>query len=73
MKAQPTMSPLQALDLLSANIGRLSGTREDHAVLLRAEGIVREALLKLGNGPAEGPGKEDKEVDGTPMPVPSND
>lgn len=48
-KAQAPMTPHQALDLISQNIARLSGSRQDHAILMNAEFIVRQAL---GNAPA---------------------
>lgn len=43
------MNPMQAMDLISKNLARLSGTREDHAILMQAEGIVRQAVMKAGN------------------------
>lgn len=57
------MNPLEAMDLLSRNIARLSGTREDHAILQQAEQVVRVAVMKsMGNVKAVGGGKKNKDA-----------
>jgi hypothetical protein len=63
------MTPMQAMDMISKNIARLSGTREDHAILMQAETIVKAALMKSGNVPPVAPAPEVKGVE----PVPKAD
>ena len=67
MNETNVMTPLQALELISKNIARLTGSRNDHAVLMRAEAVIREALMKVGNGPHAVEMQED-----TKMPAPAN-
>lgn len=57
------MNPLEAMDLISRNIARLSGTREDHQILQQAESVVRAAVMKsMGNVKAVGGGKKSKDA-----------
>lgn len=66
-QAEKPMTPLQALDLISNNIARLTGTRNDHAILLRAEQVIRETLIKSGNGPRAV--ESDEKQEGEPIPA----
>lgn len=43
------MKPIEALNLISQQLSRMSGTRQDHATLLQAEAVLREVVLMAGN------------------------
>lgn len=59
---QKPMTPIEAFNLLSANIARLSGTRQDHAILMQAEWIVRQAL-----GNAQPAASEEQKTEASPV------
>ena len=39
------MTPIQALDLLAQQIGRMTGSRNDHMTLMSAENVLRGFIL----------------------------
>jgi len=55
------MNPMQALQLIDDNLGRLSGTRKDHMILQQAVEVIRALVMKSGNVPPVAPAPEAKD------------